>query len=449
MQRRGFISGAAGALAVGALHGYAEEFTGTKKRVGLVGTGWYGKCDLFRLLQVAPVEVVSLCDVDSVLLKEAGALVAGKQVSKKTPRLYGDYREMLKEKDLDIVLVDTPDHWHALQAIAAMQAGADVYCQKPISADVVEGQAMLAAARKYKRVVQIGMQRRSTPHLIKARDEVIRCGKLGKIGMVDIYCYYHMRSGKNPVEVPVPSHLNYDMWSGPAPLLPYHELRHPRTWRLFKEYGNGIVGDMCVHMLDTVRWMLGLGWPRRVASTGGILVDTAAAANIADTQSAFFEFPEFPVVWTHRTYGEMPDPKYPWGITIHGEKGTLKCSLHQWDFIPKGGKGAALHGDVVMELDRYPEDATEPNLEKHVAPAIRQHMGDFLRCIDSRGRPVSDIEEGFISSTSCILANLAMETGRALSYDVGSGTIPGDEVATRLMKRAYRSPWVHPDPSTI
>src|SRR5205085_12162414 len=158
-------------------------------RVGLIGCGWYGKSDLFRLIQVAPVEVVSLCDVDKKMLADAADLVAERQKSKKKPRTYGDYREMLKEKDLDIVLVGTPDHWHALPMIAAVEAGADVYVQKPVSVDVREGEAMLAAARKHKRVVQVGTQRRSTPHLVEARDTIVREGKLGKVALAEVYCY--------------------------------------------------------------------------------------------------------------------------------------------------------------------------------------------------------------------------------------------------------------------
>ncbi|HEV3418125.1 MAG TPA: Gfo/Idh/MocA family oxidoreductase, partial [Pirellulales bacterium] len=165
MNRRQFVHTSAAGLALSAAKGFAAEFLDQKPpRVGLIGTGWYGKADLFRLIQVAPVEVVSLCDVDKKMLSDAADMVATRQVSKKTPRTYGDYREMLKEKDLDIVLIATPDHWHALPMIAAVEAGADVYVQKPISVDVVEGQAMLAAARRTKRVVQVGTQRRSTPH---------------------------------------------------------------------------------------------------------------------------------------------------------------------------------------------------------------------------------------------------------------------------------------------
>src|SRR5499427_2473895 len=186
MNRRKFLQTSGlgcAAIALTKLPIFAAELADQKKRVGLIGSGWYGKIDLLRLIQVAPVEVVSLCDVDKQMLAEAAEIVAGRQLSKKKPRTYHDYREMLKEKDLDIVLIGTPDHWHALPMIAAVEAGADVYVQKPIGVDVVEGQAMVAAARKNKRVVQVGTQRRSTPHLVEARDRVIKEGKLGKVGL--------------------------------------------------------------------------------------------------------------------------------------------------------------------------------------------------------------------------------------------------------------------------
>src|SRR5436190_20727870 len=195
MYRREFLQAGAAGLALSAVQGFAAEFADRKPpRVGLIGCGWYGKCDLFRLLQVAPVEVVSLCDVDKQMLSGAAEMVAQRQVSKKTPRTYADYRTMLKEKDLDIVLIGTPDHWHALPMIAAVEAGADVYVEKPISVDVIEGQAMLAAARQHGRVVQVNTQRRSTPHLIEARDRFVREGKLGKVGLVEVYCYYPIRA---------------------------------------------------------------------------------------------------------------------------------------------------------------------------------------------------------------------------------------------------------------
>jgi predicted dehydrogenase len=448
MNRRKFIqagSAAAGlAFSVAGRHA-AGSASREAKRVGLIGCGWYGKCDLLRLIQVAPVEVVSLCDVDKKMLAEAAHIVAGRQASKKAPRTYGDYREMLRERDLDVVLIATPDHWHALPMIAAAEAGADIYVQKPISVDVTEGQAMLAAARKHQRVVQVGTQRRSTPHLTEARNQIIREGKLGKVGLVEVYCYYHMRNNSNPPDAKPPDHLDWEMWTGPAPMRPYNSIVHPRGWRAFTEYGNGIVGDMCIHMLDMVRWMLELGWPKRISSTGGILVAKGTKANIADTQTATFDFGDLDVVWQHRTWGDPPDPKYPWGATFYGDKGTLKASVMGYDFIPLG-EGKPIHRDVKYELDEFPEDKTEKDLERHVAPAIRGHMKDLLEAIVSRGRPVADIEEGYISTTSCILANLAMRLGRSLTWDGKAGQVIGDDEANRLLTRPYRAPWAHPTP---
>ena len=441
MNRREFLYTSAAGLALSST-GYADD---KPRRVGLIGPGWYGKTDLFRLIQVAPVEVVSLCDVDKQMLARAADLTATRQASGKKPRTYTDYRAMLKEKDLDIVLVATPDHWHALAMIAAVEAGADVYVQKPISVDIREGQAMLAAARKHKRVVQVGTQRRSTPHIVEARDRFIKEDKLGKIGLVEICCYYHMRTTENPPDTDPPPYLDYEMWTGPAPMRPYNKLVHPRGWRAFMEYGNGIVGDMCVHMFDMVRWMMGLGWPKRVSSEGGILVDKRSKANISDTQTATFDYDDLKIVWQHRTWGAAPDPdpNYAWSATFYGDKGTLKAGVMGYDFTPHGG-GPALHRDVAYELDAYPEDRDEKDLEKHVAPAIRVHMRDFLAAIAARSRPVADIEQGYISTTSCILANLAMRCGRTLSWDVERGEISGDEAANGLLLRPYRQPWVHP-----
>jgi predicted dehydrogenase len=414
------------------------------RRVGLIGCGWYGKVDLLRLIQISPVEVVSLCDVDKNMLSEAGEIVAGRQRSKKVPRLYGDYRQMLAQKDLDIVLIAPPDHWHALPMIEAVKSGLDVYVQKPISVDVEEGRAMLAAARKYNRVVQVGMQRRSTPHLAEARENIVKAGKLGKVGLVEVYCYYHMGApGKSP-DMPPPPNLDYEMWTGPAPMRPYCALTHPRRWRQFMEYGNGIVGDMCVHMFDMTRWMLGLGWPNSVSSAGGIIFGKGGTPDITDTQTVTFRYDDLIVMWQHRTWGESPYPDRndQWGATLYGDKGTLKAGVYGHDFHPT--KGEKIHQDVTYEYEQFPEDRTEKDLERHVAPAVRYHMQNLLSCIDRRGRPVSDIEEGYISASSCILGNMAMKLGRELRYDPQQHRVTGDEEATRMLRRPYRSPYVHP-----
>ncbi len=445
INRRNFLKGATASLALSSFGAHGLELIHPQKRIraALIGTGWYGKSDLFRLIQVAPIEVVALCDVDKNVLKKAGDLVSKRQMSGKIPQLYGDYRKLLSENELDVVLIGTPDHWHALQTIDAVKAGAHVYVQKPISVDVVEGEAMVAAARKNNRVVQVGTQRRSTPHLIDAKKNIIDAGLLGKISHVEMCCYYHMRNNENPPLQPVPDFLDYEMWTGPAPMRPYDGLPHVRWWRAFMEYGNGIMGDMCIHMFDAVRWMLGLGWPKRISSTGGIYV-SEGKSNIADTQTAIFEYDGLNCVWQHRTWGTPTDPDYPWAFFIYGDKGTFKASTMRCDFIPVGD-GPTIHKDVVYEREKYPEDLTEENIELHAAPATRLHMLNFLKAIDEKSRPVADIEQGHISTASCILANLSMKTGRALSYDPEKRIVTGDAAATELLQRQYRSPWVHPD----
>lgn len=448
ISRRRFLRSSAALAALAAFPSLGADaldlVNGKTKRVGLIGAGWYGKSDLWRLLQVAPVEVVSICDVDQHQLAGAREMAAQRQKSGKTPRGYTDFREMLKERDLDIVLVGSPDHWHALLAIAAMESGADVYCQKPISADVAEGEAMLGAARRLKRVVQIGTQRRSTPHWIEAKKQIVDAGLLGKIGLVEMCCYYQMRSNDTRSVQPVPDFIDYEMWTGPAPLRPYKGLPHRGWWRGFMEYGNGIVGDMCVHMFDGARWMLGLDWPNRISSSGGIYVQKTGDSNISDTQTAIFEFDGFNAVWQHRTWGNPPDRDYPWALFIHGDKGTLKISTMSADFIPAGGSAKPIHLDCVYEREQFPADLTEKDIELNAAPATRRHMLDFLAAIEKRSRPVADIEQGHISTASCILANLSMKIGRTLTYDHTQRMVVGDPEATALLRRPYRAAWKHP-----
>jgi predicted dehydrogenase len=444
MNRRSFLQLASASAALAALGADAADVVQQSvKRVGVIGTGWYGKSDVCRLIQVAPVEVVSICDVDKNMLTEAAELIGQRQKSGKVPRTYGDYRDMLAEKDLDIVLIGTPDHWHALTAIAAIEAGAHVYVQKPTAVDVRESEAMLDAARRHHRVVQVGTQRRSTPHLIHAKENVVEAGLLGKVAHVDICCYYHMRVNENPPPAPVPNFLDYEMWTGPAPLRPYVHLPHRGWWRAFMEYGNGIIGDMCVHMFDTVRWMLDLGWPLRISSSGGIYVQKESAATTSDTQTATFAYDDLNVVWQHRSWGDAPDPQYPWALTLYGEKGTLKANIERYDFIPRG-EGEPIHQECLFEREQYPEDLTEKDIELQAAPATRRHMLDFVAAIETGSRPCADIEEGHISSASCILANLAMKTGRTLEYDPPKRVIIGDPAATELLRRPYRAPWQHP-----
>lgn len=445
IQRRRFLKNSSAGLAFAFLGDFGLDLfhRPEKWRVGLIGCGWYGKSDLFRLMQVAPVEVVALCDVDRHMLEEAAQWIKNRTENSASPQLYEDFREMLSRHEFDIVIIGTPDHWHALNMIEAVKSGAHVYVQKPTGVGVLESEAMLSAARKSGKVVQVGTQRRSTPHLIEAKEKIITAGLLGKVAHVEMCCYYHMRANGNPPVEPVPEFFNYDLWTGPASLRPYDRLPHRGWWRTFMEYSNGIIGDMGVHMFDAVRWMLDLGWPERIFSSGGILVQKEGKSNSPDTQTAIFEYPDLKCVWNHRSWGSPADPEFPWAFKIYGEKGVLAADVWKYVFKPHGD-GEELRGEVVYEREEFPEDLSEKDIELHTAPATRRHMLDFLAAIEGGGRPVADIEEGHISSASCILANISMEMGRALEYDPEQYRIPGDAEATALLKREYRSPWIHP-----
>ncbi len=450
MKRREFLqAGFGGAAALTILQPKAFAAASEKPlRVGLIGTGWYGKTDLFHLMQVAPVEVVGLCDVDRHMVSAAAELVARRQPSKKTPPTYDDYQKLLAEQRPEIVLIGTPDHWHCLPMIAACKAGVDVYVQKPISWDVIEGQAMVAAARKYKRTVQVGLQRRSTPHILEARDRFIRTGKLGRIAYVDVHSYYGSPRDYPPNVTP-PEYLDWNTYVGPATWRDYNPGIHPRRWRAAREFSNGQTGDLCVHFFDSVRHILELGWPKHISASGGILMrkpDTNI--NTHDTQTALFDFGALQIVWNQRNWGENPDPKYPWGATIYGDKGTLKLSVRSYDFIPRG-KGTPVHAEFLDEQDEYPEDLEHKETELFAAPATRRHMLDFLQARRAGKLPVADIEQGYISSACCILANLSMELGRSFQWDPEAGRIVGDDQANQRLARKYRAPWQHPTPESV
>ncbi|MEI9886488.1 MAG: Gfo/Idh/MocA family oxidoreductase [Rhizomicrobium sp.] len=398
--RRQVMGGLAAATAATALGGAAQAAR-PPWRVGVVGAGWFGKLNLFALMQVAPVTAVALCDVDPAMLKEAGDLTLARTDSvvkpTKAPALYTDYREMLAREKFDIVVVGTPDHWHTLPALAALDAGAHVYLEKPVCVDIVEGKALVAAARRARRVVIAGTQRRTTKFLIEARDKIVRGGLLGRIAQVDLYGFYHQRPASFPPPSPAPAF--WDTYCGPAPLVPFNSAIHPRAWRAFIEFGNGYMGDIGVHFIDSARFLLDLGWPKTVASTGGIYVDKASASTVPDTQIASFQFDDLLMTWTNRQWGEASDPATPWGARLYGDKGTLRVTPSGYEFTPAGAKAPTLSLALGPELTEFdnPKDTA-------LYAITRGNMRDFVHAIATGTRPAADIEEGYISTACCILA---------------------------------------------
>jgi len=364
------------------------------------------------------------------------------------PPTYGDFRTLLAEQRPEVVLIATPDHWHCLPMVEACKAGADVYVQKPISHDVIEGQAMVAAARKYGRTVQVGLQRRSTPHLLEARDRIVGEGKLGTIGRVEIHSYFGAPSDLPPDSEP-PAHLDWETYVGPARWRSYNPAIHPRLWRNCREFSNGQTGDLCVHFLDVVRFFLDLDWPRQITAAGGILMRSSASGiNTHDTQTAIFDYGHLQIVWNQRNWGLNPEPNFTWGATLYGDKGMLKLGVLGYDYIPHG-KDTPVHRDFVDERDRYPEDIQHKETELFAAPATRRHLKDFLAARENGEKPVADIEQGYISSACCILANMSMELGRSLRWNAARGRVENDDEANQKLAREYRGEWIHPTPDNV
>ncbi len=453
MNRRTFVSslavaGAATAVAPSRLFG-----SDAKKRptVGVIGCGWYGGVNLEVFARCTQIEVVALCDVNRQHLDKTLKLVAQHQQA--VPRTFTDYREMLASGPLDIVIITTPDHWHALSAIAAMKAGADLYLEKPLGVDVIEGAAMVAAARKYNRVVQVNTQRRSNPLYLEARDKYIRSGRLGKIAAVECYSYLGIEGwSAGPIpDATVPEHLDYEMFAGPAPKLPYKTIMEDRGWRSFMEFGNGIIGNVGVHMLDKVRMLLELGWPESISSSGGIYVHKNSFSNVSDTQHSVFHYPDLDVSWEHRMWGRSPIPPRhwsdQWGARFLGEHGTLNITMFEYVFEP-ADRGPR-EGRNLMSTTGDLENIDFRRGSEAFVETENRHVLDFMAARETRSRPIADIEEGHISSAMCQLANLSQELGRTLVYDPKTRTIPRDPEATRRLARPYRAPWQHPDPANV
>ena len=451
MNRRDFLSAGTAGLALSARL-MAEQAADQKpKRVGIIGSGWYGKCDLLRLIQVSPVEVVSLCDVDkhdALAGRRNGGGAAG--IEEEAAHLQRLSRDAEGEGPRHL-LVDTPDHWHALPMIAAVQSGADVWVQKPISVDVVEGQAMLAAARKHERVVQVGTQRRSTPHLMEAREQIISEGKLGKVGLVEIYCYYHMRR-RDRIRRTRRRPPTWITKCGPArrPCAPTIRwcirAAGARSWSTATASS-----ATCASTCSTwSRWMLDLGWPKRISSTGGILVKkgarpTSPTRRPPPSTTTISRWSGSTAIWG----GPAPDPKYPWGATFYGDKGTLKASVYEYDFTPAGQGGQPIHKDVTTSWTSTPRTKPRRTWRSTARRPSARHMRDFLSAIATRGKPVADIEQGHISTASCILANMAMQLGRTLNGTPPPATVVKDDEANSLLRRPYRAPWVHPEVNKV
>ncbi len=427
INRRNFVkSSLAASLALPGFP-YILGDTPEKYRVALIGTGWWGTNILRVAMESGASKVVAMADVDQNQLEPAAQEV--EKLSGDQPKKYKDYRELLAEQKPDIAIVATPDHWHALIAIAAMKAGAHVYVEKPISHTILEGRAMVKAARDYGRVVQVGLHRRASPHN-RSGMEFLKSGKAGKIGMVRAFVHYPGGPGEVTPDSPPPVGLDWDMWCGPAPLRPFNKAIHPKGFRGFLDYANGTLGDWGVHWMDQILWWTEEKFPRKVYSTGGrhIKRDNTEAP---DTQVAAFEFDAFTAVWEHRQYAGNEAEKTNLGCYFYGTEGTFHMGwLDGWTFYPSDRNKPVIH--------------EEPKLHKPDDQNIPELWADFLESIKTGRRPVCDIEIGHRSTNMSLLGMLSLKLGRSIRWDGEKETVVGDHEANKLLARAYRMPWHYP-----
>jgi predicted dehydrogenase len=452
MNRRAFLQRtlAASALSTLSFHLRAADKAGRKYRTALIGAGWWGGNILGVAMESGACEIVGICDVDQRQLDPAAERVT--KLTGDQPRKYRDFRELIAKEKPEIVIVATPDHWHALPTIAAVKAGAHVYVEKPTAHTVGESRAMLNAARATGRVVQVGTHRRMTPHLIHAR-ELIRSGKAGEIGLVRCHLNNSGTGPEAPLPTqPVPAELDWDLWCGPAPLRPFtggdprkpdvapgNRGIHPRGHRMFLDYANGHIGDIGVHWFDQVLWITGEKWPQRVFSTGGrpvkgpaLLTPEAQTSDAPDHQVAQFAFERFTMTWESRQFGGNHSEKGDVaGAYFYGTKGTFHLGYRAgWIFYPSDGG----------EPEREAAQLNQPDGQN-----IRELWTDFLDAIKTGRRPISDIEEGHRATNCSLLGMISYKLGRSLQWDGAAERIVGDEAANKLLRRAYRKGWDYPD----
>jgi len=435
INRRQFFQSAAAAGVVLQAPFVLAQSTERKFRTALIGSGWWGRNILKEAMACGHCRIAALCDVDSSTLETTAEQVNDQCADK--PKTYVDFRELLDKERPEIAIIATPDHWHALQTIAALQAGAHVFVEKPTGQTVMESQAMLKAARQSGHIVQTGLHRRIGPHHVEAM-KFLKSGAVGDVGMVRLFADSGGGREKPAPNSPPPEEMNWDLWCGPAPVRPFNGKLHPGGWRNFLDYANGTMGDWGVHWLDQVLWWNGEKYPRRIFCTGGrpiagpaVLNDKEQTTDAPDHQAASFEFENFTCTWEHRHFGGNRTEKHQIGAYFYGTKGILHIGWRDgWTFYPVDGASKQIHGDAQLQ---------EPDGHN-----LKLLWADFLEAIAQNRAPVAGIEIAHRSSILPLLAMVSWKVGRSIEWDGEKEQIVSDPQASQLLSRPYRAPWQYP-----
>jgi predicted dehydrogenase len=446
LSRRRFLKASAAATLTAA--SWAQT-PGANDRIGIgiIGCGLMGRVHARNFLAQPDAQIVAVAETFTPRLDMAAQMAGGRAVR------YGDFRRVLDNKDVDAVVISTPDHWHALMTMMACAAGKDVFVEKPLTVFAREGRWMIDVARRYKRVVQVGTQQRSGPHYQRAR-QLIQSKQLGEI--VSVQCNYMrnvMPGFGNPPNTDPPPDLDWEMWLGPAPARAYNPNRAIYHFRWFWDYSGGQMTNLGQHSLDIAHWCLDLKSPRTVTSVGGrfFLKDNC---EVPDTQDTIIEYPGAQVVCQIRESAACAVKPGTSGMLFHGTKGTMFLSRAGFEVTPDRKEHP---NNVVARIIGGhpvggPQPITEEGGEKFWTEPLSDTSGDardqyvrhtrnFLDCIKSREQPTSDLESAHQISTACHLANISLRTGRKLRWDGEREEIVGDTEANQMLTRPYRSPW--------
>ncbi|MBI4907496.1 MAG: Gfo/Idh/MocA family oxidoreductase [Acidobacteria bacterium] len=409
LTRRTWIGAAGAGMALGA---------NDRISLALIGARNQGKGVAQRAI-AAGARITTICDIDDAIYAKVSPDLAERQGMK--PAHVKDFRRVLDDKSIDAVIIATPDHWHTHMALPAMQAGKDVFVEKPLSQTIHEGQLIRDAARKYHRIVQVGTMRRSSVHFQEAARQVAS-GKLGKLCMIRAWMAQVRESIGNPADSAPPAGADYNQWLGPAPLRPFNENRFHYNWRFFWDYGNSELGNQGVHMLDValmgIQAAFGMSrsLPARVSSQGGIywLHD---AKEVPDTQTTTFDYGDFMLVWELQSFSRShPVEGATAGTAFYGSEGTLVVDGRGWRMFGKDGKTSATGAATPMT-----------------------HEQNFLDCMRSRKLPNADVEIGRTSTTLCHLGNISQKLGRDVRFDAKTETFGADKEANAMLSKRYRT----------
>jgi predicted dehydrogenase len=427
--RRHFVQATATAGAATALK--PRDVLGANERVGvaLIGCGGRGFANWQRFLKQSDVNPVAVCDVYEPFLRRAAAAAGGAALP-----MDKDFRRILDRKDVEAVIVGTPDHWHALHAVMACQAGKDVYVEKPLSLTVHEGRKMVQAARAHDRVVQTGSQQRSGAHYARAVT-LVQGGAIGEVHKITAGFTRNAMPGFVAQELKngLTAELDWQTWLGPAPAVPFDPFRCIYNFRWFWSYSGGQMTNWGAHDLDIARWALGAKAPASVAGFGGRFV-LKDGGETPDLQEVLYQFPEASlgggkgvvVSWTAREIGASRGEP----LVFHGTKGSLAISRRGFKITPEVWKGAGQ--DDAAEIEPVEEAGAEMD---------GPHVRNFLDCVKSRKRPVADVEEGHWSAAMCHLGNIATRLGRSLRWNADKEEFVGDAEANGRLHYEYRKPW--------